>query len=236
MARESLVDMAVGRILDDVITGAFPPGESLPPESELAARLDVSRLTLREAVKILQTQNVVSIVRGKRHRVNPVDEWTGVEPVLRAAAYGENRANASVQLIELRRMIETGASELAAVRRTDDDLESLRRFVGEMRSAHEAGDVDAFVTADIAFHDVILKASGNVFLRVLLEPLGRLLYERRFETSSVTVVQVHAIAMHQAVLDALDAGEPRAAREAMDRHMDQTAADLRRYVLDLEAG
>jgi DNA-binding FadR family transcriptional regulator len=100
-----------------------------------------------------------------------------------------------------------------------------------MRLAHKSGNVDAFVAADIAFHDVIFEASGNVFLGVLLKPLGEFMYERRFETSAVTLVQEHAIAKHAAVLEAVERGDAVNAKLAMDDHMNQTESDLVTYVL-----
>lgn len=86
--------------------------------------------------------------------------------------------------------------------------------------------------ADLAFHDVILRASGNIFLRVMFEPLTRVLAERRAQTSRVPEIQAHAIDEHSSVLAALRTGEAETARRAMDRHMDQTMDGLRRYVLD----
>lgn len=232
MARESLVDSVAERLMDDIISGVLPQGESLPKEADLAERLGVNRLTLREGLKTLQAQGVVKSVPGTRGKVMPLDEWTGIEPLLRAAASAQGRAAASVQLVQLRRMIESGASALAAELRTETDLVRMEECLDAMRAASEINDVDAFVSADIEFHDIVLRASGNPFLRVLLEPLGRFMYERRYETSAVPQVQVNAIAKHAGVLAAIRAGEPGAASRAMEAHMQQTADDLQHFVLD----
>jgi GntR family transcriptional repressor for pyruvate dehydrogenase complex len=223
--------MAANSIIDDIIDGVLVQGEALPAEADLAEKLGVSRLTLREALRMLQSQNVVGVVPGRRGTVNPISEWSGIEPILRAAIHSENPASASLQLIQVRRMIETGAAELAATRRTNDQLRALSERLDEMRLAHKSGNVDAFVAADIAFHDVIFEASGNVFLGVLLKPLGEFMYERRFETSAVTLVQEHAIAKHAAVLEAVERGDAVNAKLAMDDHMNQTESDLVTYVL-----
>jgi len=231
MPRESLVTKVVDQMLDEIISGGIDTASPLPPESDLATRFEVSRLTLREALKVLQSRGVVRVVPGTRNAVNPVGEWTDIAAVLRAASHRENAARASVQLVELRRIIETGAAALAAERRTEADVDRLRELVGDMRAAHEASDVSAFVVADIAFHDVIFAACGNVFLPPLLAPLSLLLRERRVETSSFPEVQAHAILKHEAVLDAIASGEPESARAAMDDHMIQTAEDLAHYAL-----
>jgi DNA-binding FadR family transcriptional regulator len=231
MARKSLASTVADDVLDAIVRGDLVAGDSLPSEAELGAQHDVSRITVREAIKTLQAQGVVRIVNGKGSYVNPVGEWASLDAVLRITSAGGSGDDVAVQLIEVRRMLETGAAALAATRRTDDDLALLERHLADMRDAHERNDVDAFVSADLGFHDVILRASGNVFLRVMFEPLTRVLAERRAQTSRVVDIQAHAIGQHASVLEAIRTGEAEAARRAMDRHMDQTVDDLRRYVL-----
>lgn len=235
MPRKSLASSVADAVLDAIVRGDFAAGDSLPSEAELGAMHDVSRITVREAVKTLQAQGVIRIVNGKGSYVNPVSDWVSLDAVLRVTSAGGHDEDVAVQLVEVRRMLETGASALAATRRSDDELALLEEHLAGMRAAHERNDVDAFVAADLGFHDVILRASGNVFLAVLFEPLTRVLAERRAQTSRVVQIQEHAIAEHASVLDAIRAGESEPARRAMDRHMDQTIDDLRHYVLAPEA-
>lgn len=230
MARESLVDVVASALLERVVDGRTPPGRLLPPETELAAEHDVSRLTVREALKVLQTQGVVEVQRGRGTVVRPTSTWTAIDAVALALdrSGGEQ---AALQLLQLRRMVESGAAELAAAHRTDADLAELEHHLAAMRTAHDATDVAGFVAADIAFHDVVFRASGNPFVAVLLGPLSAVLRARREETSRHEPVQVNAIAEHTAVLEAVRSADPATARAAMESHMDQTLADLRRHVL-----
>jgi DNA-binding FadR family transcriptional regulator len=232
MARKSLVGVVADELLDRIVAGEFPPGTVVPGELELSAKHEVSRMTVREAMKTLQAQQILSVERGRGTFVNPLNRWASLEAVLRAASEGQNDATAAVQLIELRRMLETGACELAATKVSADDLSQLRGHIDTMQAAHEQNDVAAFVEADLAFHDVILRASGNVFVAVLFEPLHRVLETRRTQTSRVPDIQEHAIGHHRSILDALAAGDPDRARQAMDAHMQQTLDDLKSYVLD----
>ena len=162
-------------LLDRIIAGEFPPGSSVPGELELSARHEVSRMTVREAMKTLEAQQILSVERGRGTFVNPLSRWASLEAVLRAASEGKNDAAAAVQLIELRRMLESGACELAAGRISDADLKTLYGQLESMRAAHEKHDVAAFVAADLAFHDLILRAAENVFVAVLFAPLHRVL-------------------------------------------------------------
>ena len=128
-------------------------------------------------------------------------------------------------------MIETGAASLAADRRAPADIDLLEEHLAGMEAAAAAADVDAFVRADIAFHDVILRASGNVLVPAMYEPLNRLLARGRRETSALPVIQQHALVMHRKILAAIAAGNAEDARLAMDQHMDQTREDLVRLIL-----
>ncbi|TFD88067.1 FadR family transcriptional regulator [Cryobacterium lactosi] len=230
MARKSLVAVVADDLLDRIVRGSIGIDEGLPSEAEIGDEHDVSRMTVREAMKTLQAQGVVRVESGKGSFVNPVAQWTSLDAVLRVAGAGASALDVAEQLIEVRRMFETGAAFLAATRRTDADLAALEGFLQAMRAAHAVNDVAAFVRADLAFHDVILRASGNVFLGVLFEPLTRVMADRRTETSRVVAIQEHAIAEHTEILAALSQGGAEASRRAMDSHMDQTLADIRTYV------
>jgi DNA-binding FadR family transcriptional regulator len=232
MARKSLVGQVADELLDRIIAGEFPPGATVPGEHELSAAHEVSRMTVREAMKTLEAQRILSVQRGRGTFVNPLNRWASLEAVLRAASEGKNEAEASVQLIELRRMLETGACELAAGRISDADIQALYGHVAAMRAAHEVNDVAAFVEADLAFHDLILHSSENVFVAVLFEPLHRVLEKRRTETSAVREIQVHAIGHHQNIAEALESRDAGRSREAMDAHMQQTLDDLKNLVLE----
>ncbi|MFP7832711.1 FadR/GntR family transcriptional regulator [Marisediminicola sp. LYQ134] len=231
MARKSLASTVADGILDAVVAGEFAAGLALPSEAEIGEQYDVSRVTVREALKTLQAQNVVRVLPGRGTFVNPVTAWTDLGPVLRATTQGADAAASSLQLVEVRRMIETGAAALAATRRTEADVASLESQLDRMRSAHDSADLDEFVEADIAFHDVILHAAGNVFVGVLFEPLGRVMRAKREQTSAVEQIRVNAIAEHAAIVDAVRSGDAERSRLAMDSHMTQTANDLERFVL-----
>ncbi|MGM7698530.1 FadR/GntR family transcriptional regulator [Microbacterium sp. A84] len=229
--RVSRTQSVVDGLLDAIIAGRLVAGETLPAEADLATLLGVSRLTLREGVRLLQAQGVIVPVPGSRHRVAPVDEWTGLEAVVRYSRSGGARRRSSLDLIDMRVMFETGAAELAAPKCTPAHLAQLTTHLEKMRSAHAHGDVPGFVDADLAFHDVIFAAADNRILVASVRPLTAMLEDSRSETSSVRDIREHAIVEHAAVLDAMRTGSADAAREAMVSHMRQTRADLLHYVL-----
>ncbi|MBH0131208.1 FadR/GntR family transcriptional regulator [Salinibacterium sp. NK8237] len=232
MARKSLVSVVADALLDQIVSGEIAVDAALPTEAEIGQTYDVSRMTVREALKTLQAQNVVRVVAGRGTYVTPISHWTDLAPVLRMASHGVAQGEASLQLVEVRRMIETGAAALAATRRSDADLALLEMHLNEMRRGNVDGDLDLFVAADIAFHDVILRATGNVFVGVLFDPLARVMREKRQQTSAVPEIQLHAIVEHESILAAIRSGDAEQSRLAMDSHMTQTADDLRHFVLN----
>ncbi|WP_425845101.1 FadR/GntR family transcriptional regulator [Agrococcus sp. TSP3-2-1] len=232
MPRPSRTHDAVERLLDAIIEGRVTAGEQLPPEGQLAVEFGISRLTMREAVRLLQAQGVIVQVPGSRHLIAPVSEWTGMDAVVRHARSAGQRRQSSLELLEVRMMIETGAAELAAERRSDEHLSALEDSLARMRHHHDATDVDAFVQADLEFHDVVIRAADNRILVAALRPLTSMLAETRGETSAVAEIRAHAIEQHQAVLDAIRSGVPIAARDAMASHMRQTRDDLVALVRD----
>lgn len=232
MARKSLTETVAGDLLDRIVAGEFPADAPVPGELELSAHHEVSRMTVREAIKTLEAQGILRVERGRGTFVNPFSNWGSLHAVLRAFSHGQDDSAVAIQLIGLRRMLETGACQLAASLISDDELARLRAQLDAMKEASKAQDVTAFVAADLAFHDNILHASGNIFVAVIFEPLHRILEARRRETSRVPEIQNHALERHQAIFEALAARDPEAARVAMDKHMTQTLDDLKTYVLE----
>jgi GntR family transcriptional repressor for pyruvate dehydrogenase complex len=164
MPRDSLADSLADQLLQGIIDGRYPTDDPLPPEADIAKEANVSRLTVREAVKTLRAKSIVRIDRGRGTYTNPPDRWTDLEALVRAvSAQAPDLAGVVPErLIEARRVIETGAAELAATRRTPDDLARFQVHLDEMVAAADNGDVDAFVTADLAFHQTVLDAADAI--------------------------------------------------------------------------
>ncbi|WP_298253047.1 FadR/GntR family transcriptional regulator [uncultured Arthrobacter sp.] len=228
--RKPLAESVFDDLLERIIDGTYPPGAALPPENDLAMSSDVSRLTVREALKQLQAQNIVQVKRGLGTYVNHATQWTDLQAVLRYASTAADSPDISLRLLEIRRMVETGAAELAALHANDVDIARMEEANTALQAAHEARDLDAVTASDLAFHDAILRASANPFLPVILGPLSQLLYTMRRETSSFHEVQQHAIDHHTLVLEAIRTRSPEAARKAMQAHINQTYDDYEHFI------
>ncbi|MGW3472114.1 FadR/GntR family transcriptional regulator [Saccharopolyspora sp. NPDC000995] len=226
----SLPEELSERLLAAIIDGTHPPGVALPSECELAEQFPVSRLTVREAIKALRVQNVVRIQRGRGTYVNAPAQWTALDPMIRAATSPESSRVVSGSLIDARRLLEVGAAELAAAKRTEEDLVQLREQLHDMRTAADTDDVELFVAADIAFHNTVMQSTGNVFIPRMFKPFGRLLIEDRRETSAVREIRTNVIEHHAEILRALESGNPaRFERRAALAPADEAPGDVTRH-------
>jgi GntR family transcriptional regulator, transcriptional repressor for pyruvate dehydrogenase complex len=230
--RPGRADVVAEQLLDLVLDGTFPVGGALPSESELAGRFGVSRLTVREAIRSLHATRVLDVQQGRSTLVNPTGRWSPLDGRLLLA---RSRAGADPlllprRLLEARRAVEVAIVELAAVRRTEADLDRLRTLHQTMLEGHAHEDAAATAEADLAFHNALFAAADNVFLDALFEPLTSVLAAMRRETSGVPDFRSHALDRHAAILRAVEAGDPAQARAAMEAHLQQTAEDVERYL------
>src|SRR5215210_1523352 len=145
-----MTERAITRIRQLIIDGKLTAGSRLPPEHELAALVGSSRNTTREAVRALVTARVLDVRRGDGTFV------TSLRPELLLDGIGSAvdlvQDDSYLELLEVRRVLEPAASELAAQRIDADGLAALRAQLELMR---QVGGGEQFVRHDAAFHDVI---------------------------------------------------------------------------------
>ena len=226
LSRKTLPDVVVAHLLEKIISSEYAEGSALPTENQINDALGVSRLTVREAIKTLTAGNVVTIRRGVGTFVNPPSEWSSFDALMALSLSNVDKDKSARDLVEVRRMVETGAAVLAATNRTKSDLVALEKSISDMEAAFAAHDVEAFLEADSMFHDLILKASKNVFISLIFEPIKNFLREGKLKTSSVPETALHGIQWHKIILEAVRAGNAEQARIAMNTHMDQVIEDI----------
>ena len=206
-----------------ILRGEIAPGQALPSEDDLASQFDVSRPVVREAVKELAVLGLVESRQGRSTRVTAQDEWNHFAPELLVARSEVGAVDDFLlELLELRRLIETGAAGLAAAHASEDDIEKMTVQFRLMEAS--LNDLERFTDADIAFHAALLTATGNHLLTRLIEMIGPVLrvgrmisLERRADGPTDSQQG------HRRVLDAVRAGNPEEAREAMRAHLSWTA-------------
>jgi len=209
-----------------ILSGDLLPGEPLPAEEELGGELGVSRTVLREAIKVLAAKRLVESRPKTGTRVLPRREWNLVDPdVLAWRLEASPDEQFFTDVNELRLIIEPEAAALAATRATDEELEQLGQAFEAMRAALGEGDGDAYLTADLRFHAIILEACHNELLEqmaTMLRAVFRALFIRTVATRE------RGLPLHGAILDAIRAGNPEAAEQTTRALIDETASGLSR--------
>ncbi|WP_230279962.1 FadR/GntR family transcriptional regulator [Croceicoccus sp. Ery15] len=195
----------IAQLIDD---GAFPPGTRLPGEREMAERLGVSRVTIREAEIALQAVGRLEIKTGSGVYVSER------QPELMGALPGAS----AFEVTEARLLIESEAAALAAHNITEEGIETLEKLVEDMRSSDEKISNEA----DEKFHLTIAKASNNAAILHTIQTLWRMREDIPDVKATYESVCVHdadtRTEEHRAVFDALKNRDAVAARAAMREH------------------
>ncbi len=206
------------RILSDVVDRGWPVGEVLGSQSELIARYGVSRAVFREAVRLVENQQVASMRRGPGGGL-VVTEPT-VDAIIDAAVLYLHRANTPLdEVFEARIVLEEVAAELAAVRFTEDDAAELRKLRAE--------EADGTVRDHRALHARLATITRNPALELFVEILNRvaLLYFRGGPSLSETTLTESEQA-HARITDAVLSGDADRARRRMRRHLEAESTFL----------
>lgn len=225
-----MVQAAIDSILEGILHQDFPIAQALPNEQELARQLQVSRPTIREAIRTLATNGVLRVVHGRGTYVNNPQQWSDLSMIIWWISHTQSPQDLGIALVELRRMIEVGACGLAAVRRQKTDLEKMRTALMDYDKAIEIEDIEAATSADLRFHQAILDASGNPLLSAIMQPLTLALHNSRKHTTGIPEVRERARQHHKSIFQAIEIGNPNLAKEAMRTHMTQTATDINNHL------
>ena len=162
--RTNLIDQAVGRLRQQITSGAWPVGTRIPAEPELTELIGVGRNTVREAVQSLVHAGMLERRQGSGTYVISDSEM--------GTAMGREIDGAHQRdVLEVRRSLEVELARLAALRRTPQQVAELRGLRDRRAAAHASGDLDAMVEADLVLHRMIAHASANPVLIVLYENL-----------------------------------------------------------------
>ncbi|MFY3384672.1 FadR/GntR family transcriptional regulator [Paracidovorax sp. MALMAid1276] len=211
-----LSDQVASALEKEIRDGRIRAGDKLPTEAALAQQFEVSRTVVREAISRLRSLGLVDSRQGSGMYVKA----PGIEPLQFDLPHAASR-EAVMQIVEVRRALEAEVAELAAQRRTEDDIAAIRSAMQHIADAVRAGRDG--VEEDVLFHRAIAQAAGNPFMISTLDYLAQFLKGAtrvtRANEARRTDFAEAVTHEHRQIVAAIEAGDPAAARAAAAQHM-----------------
>jgi DNA-binding FadR family transcriptional regulator len=212
-AERGLHAQVLAAIGEDIVDGRYPVGSVLN-QDELIARFAVSRSVLREALRVLQSLGMVEPRQRVGTQVLPRQSWNVMDPQLISwRGHGSEYFVQQRELIELRLGIEPVAARLCAERATAENLAAISAAAAEMAAANDRKDDRGFLNADVAFHSLILRGSGNAVIGHFSGTVEALLRTRTRESrGAITEYTPSSAHRHNELAAAIDRRDPDAAQ------------------------
>lgn len=211
--RVPLSDELIARFKELIEKRVFIPGHKLPPERDLAEALAVSRPTLRQALRALQIMGVIRARQGSGSYLS--DSASDIMRVPLEFALALKNV-AKTDLFETRCTLEVKLASLAAERRTDKDLESMRNTLQEMQKA--MGDPEAWCRSEPQFHSCIVQAARNGVMSTMIEMLSQMLMESRKETVRLLTDYTSSYLSHENIYVEIEKQDAAGAARMMMEH------------------
>jgi GntR family transcriptional repressor for pyruvate dehydrogenase complex len=221
-----LTDQAIAKIKELIISGEFKPASKLPREQDLAARLGLSRNSLREAVRALALIGVLDTRVGDGTYVTSLD----ADALLTGMGFIGELLDPSLllEVSHVRRILEPVATGQAATRLTEDDFLALEACLTQM---DEAETTEVFIAADTEFHRIIVLAAGNATLASVIQSLsGGMLRSRLWRAMTDHGAIEITRQRHRDIYAALREGNAERASAADFIHLSESDGWLRRMV------
>jgi GntR family transcriptional regulator, transcriptional repressor for pyruvate dehydrogenase complex len=213
-----IAEEVADRIRTLMLDGTFPAGEPLPSERHLAERFGVSRGSIRDALRTLETIGLLETRHGQGTFPHELSVDRLVAPLASVMAY---RPDLQDELLDVRRMFEPAVARAAAQRVTEEDLAALQRILDVQRQKLKSS--QSAIAEDTAFHAILARATRNRVVMSIMATLNDLLVESRTQSLQQKGRPARSIDGHESVVAALRRRDPEGASQAMRNHIDQIA-------------
>jgi len=220
-------DVLARELRRQILSGGLRPGASLPPERELVAQTGLSRSSVREALRILESENLVTTKPGRfggsvAHQ--PSDQSLGRS--LSLFVHGRNISLLTLQ--QTREAVEPSLAALAAANRTEEELQQI--IDATVRVENLFDDVPLFLQENVNWHLALASASHNELLRAVMFAISSMVYKatatENFASDEVRQQVMHA---HRRILEAIVAQDAETAQRRMARHLAAVTAAFRAF-------
>ena len=214
---QQIVEELEKRILD----GRLRTNDLLPSEKELSSLFNVSRYSLREALRVAETKGLIEIRQGKRPKVAKLSSDASTEII------GLHLLRQNISLMDLitaRLSLECNIASIVAPLVDNCLLEKLEINIKQIE--YHRDDLLFCAEKDVEFHNLLIAASENPVFELMMNPISNLIKNSRIATLKLTGVE-RALSGHREILEALKKRDPEAAAIAMRRHLEMAEDDVK---------
>jgi GntR family transcriptional repressor for pyruvate dehydrogenase complex len=226
-----LYEEIVEQIRELMTGGELKPGDKLLSERDLAERLQVSRPSVREAIRSLELMGFVEIRRGGGTFVRDTNADDIIRPL---AMFLAAERGSLLEMFEIRRIFETAAARMAAERASAEEVSRLETALETMRERFNARDSEKGEEADVEFHFGIAEATHNALLirlfRTLSAEFTRAVSVARRELYLDEDNPKKLVAQHRRIFTAIKGQDPESAARAMREHLNYAERELRKRI------
>lgn len=234
--RQRLHETIASRLEEMILEGEFRPGEALPTENEMATQFQVSRTVVRDAIRVLDTKGLVEI----RHGVGTFVTSSGRERLAEALELSLRRGDYTPwEIYVIRRGLEMTVVEEAIKKATPEQIREMRELLARYRERLKQRRTihDRDPDEHKHFHQLMVRSTGNRVLMDLLDPITVFHIPQHLgyvNAPSISEEEEEAyIRGHETIVDAIEARDLEAAREAMQEHLNVLAERARRAAAEL---
>lgn len=218
VVKTNLPETIARLIVSRIAKGEYKPGHKLPPEKELMYLFDVGRSTIREAFQALALMGLIDIRPGQGTFIRDVKKETVIQPSLFLPLVDPET---TAELLEARMAIEPVVAELAAVRRTENDLSDMSKILNECEEALQSGEPVYSLSA--GFHLLLARASRNTVFVRFLESIINLMAARGAKIEEYQAFTLWELNSHREILEMVEEQNPSGAKETMLEHLKRSA-------------
>ena len=200
IGQKTIVDQIINTIIDSIIKGNYKAGTKLPSEYELIEEMQVSRNSLREAMKILSTMGIVEIKRGDGTYVCSQVNPSVFDRVVYSMIYD---VSTSTELLELRQILDEATVQLAVQKITYSEMEKLQENIDQMKAAIQAQDIERMQKYDMEFHMTLIESCKNVFFIRIMKGVYSIFENSIGENVRTDKIDSLAAVYHQRILNCI---------------------------------
>jgi GntR family transcriptional repressor for pyruvate dehydrogenase complex len=222
ISRKKTYELVAERLMAEIGERRLRPGDALPTERQLTQEYRVGRSSVREALRILESQGLIESQGSGMFAVaafrNPLNQSLSLLLSLDESNLRE--------LYEMRMLLEGELAALAAERRSDEDLGRMLTALQEMRDGLDSE--SRYIDADVRFHLAIADATQNRFALHMMQALRELFHRALSAVYHIPGSPATSLEQHQLILDAIAGGRPQEARQRMQEHLLRVERDIER--------